>query len=45
MTEPKLPPHAVYIRWGTFKLNIVGRLAILFWLSLVASMFGLRLLL
>jgi hypothetical protein len=22
---PKLPKHAIYIRWGAFELNIVGR--------------------
>jgi hypothetical protein len=38
----KLPEYAVYIRWGTFQLNIVGRLPILGWLAALASIAGLR---
>jgi hypothetical protein len=45
MTGTKLPRHAVYIRWGTFQLNIVGRLPILFWLGALLSLLGIRVLL
>lgn len=42
--SPKLPKHAVLIRWGSFQLNIIGRGAILGWASVLATAFGGKLL-
>jgi hypothetical protein len=42
MNDPKLPRHAVYVRWGAFQLNIVGRWPILAWLTFFASIVGLK---
>jgi hypothetical protein len=39
----KQPKYTVYIRWGSFQLNIAGRLPILGWLAALASIVGFRL--
>jgi hypothetical protein len=42
MPHSKFPKHAVFIRWGTFRLDLVGRLQIVAVLTFVAAIFGLR---
>jgi hypothetical protein len=44
MNRAKLPKYAVLIRWGTFRLDLVGRLPILAAATLVAALMGVRLL-
>jgi hypothetical protein len=43
MTPDKLPKHIVLIRWGTFRLDLIGRGQILAALALCAAVIGLRL--
>jgi hypothetical protein len=42
MNPERLPKHVVLIRWGTFRLELVGRGQILAMLALCASAIGLR---
>jgi hypothetical protein len=37
------PKYAVLIRWGTFRLDLIGRAQILAALAFIAAMIGLRL--
>ncbi len=39
------PEFSVLVRWGNFRLSIVGRAAILAWLTVIASLLGFKLLL
>jgi hypothetical protein len=39
----KLPRHVILIRWGTFRLDVVGRFQIIGIVTLVAGLIGLRL--
>ncbi len=41
----RVPTHAIYVRWGNFRLNIIGRGPILCWLAVLASLVGMRALL
>ena len=41
MTPDKLPKHAVLIRWGTFRLDLIGRVQIIGGVSVLATLFGL----
>jgi hypothetical protein len=41
----KLPKHVMLIRWGTFRLDLVGRLQIIAALTGIAGLLGLKMLL
>jgi hypothetical protein len=43
MFTDKLPKHVILVRWGTFRLDLVGRAQILAALALCAAVIGLRL--
>jgi hypothetical protein len=43
MNPDRLPRHLVLIRWGTFRLELVGRGQILAALALCAAALGVRL--
>jgi hypothetical protein len=43
MNPERLPKYLVLIRWGTFRLELVGRYQILGALALAAALLGLRL--
>jgi hypothetical protein len=42
MNPNRLPRHVVLIRWGTFRLDLVGRLQIIGTVTLIAGLIGLR---
>jgi hypothetical protein len=42
MVPNKLPKHVILIRWGTFRLDLVGRIQILGAAGLVAVLAGLK---
>jgi hypothetical protein len=42
MNPEKLPRYVVLIRWGTFRLDLVGRLQIIAAVTLVATLIGLK---
>jgi len=42
MSPSNLPRHSVFIRWGTFRLDLVGRVQIIAAVSFVMALFGLR---
>jgi hypothetical protein len=42
MIPEKLPKYLVLIRWGTFRLDLVGRLQIIAAATLIAAIVGLR---
>jgi hypothetical protein len=42
MSPEKLPAHAVLVRWGMFKLDIIGRWPIIAWGTSLAALFGLK---
>ncbi len=42
MIPEKLPKHAVLIRWGTFRLDLVGRLQILAAIAAIVGFLGLK---
>lgn len=44
MSSAKLPKYAVLIRWGTFRLDLVGRLPILAAVTLIAALVGRKIL-
>lgn len=44
MTLNKLPKYAVLIRWGTFRIDLVGRLPILAAVTLVVALLGVKIL-
>jgi hypothetical protein len=44
MLNSKSPRHMVLVRWGNFRLELVGRAQILIALAAVGALFGLRLL-
>jgi hypothetical protein len=37
---PKIPKYAIYVRWGAFELNLVGRRPILAWCAGVGVVLG-----
>ncbi len=44
MNCAKLPKYAVLIRWGRFRLDLVGRLPILGAMTLLAALVGVKML-
>lgn len=42
MIPEKLPRHIVLVRWGTFRLEIVGRMQIAIGATVLAALIGLR---
>lgn len=42
MSPDKLPKYVILVRWGTFKLDLVGKLQILAVTSIIAGIFGLK---
>jgi hypothetical protein len=42
MIPGKLPKYVILIRWGTFRLDLVGRLQIIAALTTVVGLFGLK---
>jgi hypothetical protein len=44
MDRAKLPKYAVLIRWGTFRVDLVGRLPILAAVTLIAALVGVKIL-
>jgi hypothetical protein len=44
MNPERLPKYVVLIRWGTFRLDLVGRLQIIAAATLIASIVGLKIL-
>jgi hypothetical protein len=38
----KLPKYLVFIRWGAFRLDLVGRVQIVAAITLAAALIGLR---
>jgi hypothetical protein len=45
MIPEKLPKYVILIRWGTFRLDLVGRLQIVAVLTVIAGLLGLKVLL
>lgn len=45
MIPEKLPKYVILIRWGTFRLDLVGRLQIIAALAAIAGLLGLKMLL
>lgn len=44
MNADKLPRYLILIRWGTFRLDLVGRIQIIAVVTVVAATIGLKLL-
>ena len=44
MIPDKLPKHAVLIRWGTFRLDLVGRAQIIGAIVVLGTLIGLKVL-
>lgn len=44
MIPDNLPKHAILVRWGTFRLDLVGRAQIIAAAAFIAAVIGLRLL-
>ena len=42
MNPNRLPRYVVLIRWGTFRIDLVGRLQIIGAITLAAAIIGLR---
>jgi hypothetical protein len=42
MIPEKLPKYVILIRWGTFRLDLVGRLQILAAITTIAGLLGLK---
>jgi len=42
MTPDKIPRYAVLIRWGTFRLDLVGRPQIIAAIMLLTALIGLK---
>jgi hypothetical protein len=42
MNNDRLPRYIVLIRWGTFRLDLVGRIQIIGVITLVAAAVGLK---
>jgi hypothetical protein len=42
MTPEKLPKYAILIRWGTFRLDLVGRTQIAIGTTVIAALLGAR---
>jgi hypothetical protein len=42
MNPERLPRHIVLIRWGTFRLELVGRTQIAIGATVLAALFGAR---
>jgi hypothetical protein len=42
MVPEKLPKYAILIRWGTFRLDLVGRTPIISVITLLAALIGLK---
>ncbi len=43
MIPDKLPKYAILIRWGNFRIDLVGRVQIAVAATLIAALLGLRL--
>jgi hypothetical protein len=44
MVPEKLPEYVILVRWGTFRLDLVGRGQIIVAIMLMAAVIGLRML-
>jgi hypothetical protein len=44
MIPQKLPKYAVLVRWGTFRLDLVGRVQIVGAVAIIAALIGLKVL-
>jgi hypothetical protein len=44
MIPEKLPKHVVLIRWGTFRLDLIGRMQIIGAAVVIATIIGLKVL-